>query len=144
MNIKKILVLLLFAIAIIGIISPVSAQLNGYVSKYDGTSNNKLFICVSSDIGVDQANWKSSSYVKQRKGELNKIKKITVKIDGYKTVGIKSPSKGWSTYKYADAFEKSFTVKGVSKSLNGKKYYIKFYDKQGKLLKKVNSKLKLK
>lgn len=146
MNSKKIMVLLLFAIAIIGIITPVNAELSGYVSKsikYDKKPVNKLFVCIQSDIGIGNSNWKSTNYVKQRKTELNKINKIVIKVKGYNSTTIKKPSTGWQTYQYADAFQKYFTVKGATKSLLGKDYSIKLYNKNNKLIRSdIKSKLR--
>ena len=136
MNIKKIVVLILFAVAIIGIIAPANAALNGYVSKYSsyGYKPEKLYVCIQSNIELDKSNWKSSNSVTKRKNELNKVNKISIKVQGYNSTVIKRPSSGWSTYQYADAFEKNFVVKKAYKSLKGQTYTISLYDKNNKLL----------
>jgi len=143
MNIKKTVILLIFLVAIACLISPVNAKLDGYVSKYDNTSANKLFVCISSDIGINSDNWKSTKYVTKRKAELNKVNKVVVTFNGYTPITIKKPVKGWKTYKYADAFENSFSVKNAPKSLKSKNYSIKLYDNKNKLIRNnIKSKLR--
>ena len=131
MNIKKILILLIFAIAIVGIITPVSAELYPNLiidSLKEDNGKTKLYLYGHSDT----------------KKELNNVNKITVSIKGYQTITFKKPAKGWKQQKVPDGayFEKYFKIKGNPKKLDNKKDYIlKFYNKKGKLLKTEKGKL---
>jgi len=139
MNIKKIVVLLLFLVAIIGIISPVNAALNGNVGGYpDAKAINgkvQLYTFVYSDIGKESENSDASKYVSARKVELNKVNKAVVTIKGYKPVTLTKPSKGWAINKKYGYAYMPFKVAGTVKSLAFKSYTLKLYDKSNKLIK---------
>ena len=137
MNIKKILILLIFAIAIIGIITPTEAKIdsNLELEKSFMIKDNKFILYVSSDIGMKSKNHDSVYYANKRKTELNKINKAVVKIEGYeKNITFKKPSQGWKLDKYAYSIEKTFPT-NVDTDKVGFDYSIKFYDKKNKLLK---------
>ena len=138
MNFKKLLVLLLFAIAIIGIIAPVNANLEAFSGIYElNKGKAKVYLYVNSNIGSNAKDYDSANYVSKRKAELNNVNKVVVSIKGYTPKNFKKPSKGWKTGKYGDQFEKIFSVKG---NPLGKSYSIKLYNKNNKLLKQVNGK----
>ena len=139
MNFKKVLVLLLFAIAIIGIIAPAEAKLEIYSGVYEQYKDKtKISLQVESDIGLNAKNWDSPIHIPKRKAELNKVNKAVVKIKGYKDVTFKKPSKGWEFEKNAYSFVKIFSVKG---NPEGKSYSIKLYDKKGKVIKNKKGKI---
>jgi hypothetical protein len=97
MNFKKILMLLLFIIAIIGITSPVEAKLDSNIeieSLKMINDKTKLILDVVSDIGVKNKNPDSANLISKRKAELNKVNKITVTIKGHNTISFKKPNKG--------------------------------------------------
>ena len=115
MNTKKILILLIFAIAIVGIITPASAELYPNLiidSLKADNGNTKLYLYGSSDT----------------KKELDNVNKITVSIKGYETITFKKHAKGWKQQKVPGAvyFEKYFKIEGNPKKLNNKDYC---YDK---------------
>jgi hypothetical protein len=132
MNIKKILVLSIFAIAIIGIIAPINAALNGYV-EMESTPyiSGKLCLSIDSNIGMKDKNPYTLKCVSERQKEINTVKKVIITIKGYKPITIKKPTKGWVNLKY-------FSVKG---NTNNKDYSMKLYDKNNKLLKNIKGKL---
>ena len=74
------------------------------------------------------------------KKDLNKIGKITVKLDG-KTVNTIKKGKGWTNYKYYPLaiIDKKTIVKG---NIKGKKISINVYDNKNKLLTSKTDKLK--
>jgi len=141
MNIKQILILLIFLIAIIGIIAPASAKLEPNLeleSAKTVKSKTKLFITINSDIGNKNKKtfYSSKEYTSKRKNELNRVNKAVISIKGYKTITIKKPAKGWKkgdkNFLY---FDKTFTVKGKADKINNKGYTIKLYDMNNKLIK---------
>ena len=144
MNFKKLLVLLVFAIAIIGIIAPAEAKLTvgGPSTYYDKPINGKslLGFVVSSDIGIDSDDEGSANDVSKRKAELNNVNKVVVSIKGYKDVTFKKPAKGWKTSYKSWEFTKTFSVKGnpIKKS-----YTVKLYDKKNKSIKALDQKGKI-
>ena len=144
MNIKKILIILLFSIAIVTIISPVTGKLEGQVGvdslkEFDGKT--KLNLVVRSNIGESSKNFNSMQAISKRKKELNNVNKVIITIEGYKPITFKKPVKDWKLkskgeYYKLYYFEKSFLVKGKPKDLDFKKSYsMKLYDKKGKLIK---------
>ena len=143
MNIKKILVLLLFLVAILGIITPVNAKLDYCETWSDSKVINgktKMTWGLCSDIGDYVVDWDSPKYSIQERKEVNKVIKGTVKIDGYKTLTFKKPKKGWMfTGITESSLYKSFSVKG---SPINKSYTIKCYDKNGKIIKQSKGKVK--
>ena len=135
MNIKKIVVLLLLLVAIIGIITPASATLSSSLSPItEHKGKTEISFITSSDIGSDKKNWDSAKYVSKRKAELNKVNKIVVTINGYKPITYKKPVKGWKIAKEG-YYRDIITIKGTEKTLTGKDYYVKLYDKNNKLIK---------
>ncbi|MDR2967209.1 MAG: hypothetical protein LBU74_04610 [Methanobacteriaceae archaeon] len=142
MNIKKALILILFAIAIVGIIAPVNAKLNCETWSHSNKIINgktKMTLGIASNIGSTAKNWDSPKYITQRKAELNKVNKITVTIKGYKTIIFKKPTKGWKLSGITDdSLYKSFSVKN---NPNNKFCIIKCYDKKGKLIKQQKGKV---
>ena len=137
MNIKKILVL--FLVAIIGIIAPVNSALFGslYPLSETNSKNTKLTWNIWSNIGSYEDNWDSANYVSKRKAEVNRVNKVVVSIKGQTAVTIKKPVKGWKTNKNGE-LTNTFTIKSNHKTLNGKNYTFKMYDNKGKLLKNMN------
>jgi len=121
--------ILLFIVAIIAMIAPVNGALKGNVEivtpdPYDG----QVCFSLDSDIGMKDENPYTPKYISQRTKEFNKVKKIVVKIKGFKSKTFKKPKKGWPddlTY---------FKVKG---SAYKKAYSMKLYDKNNKLLKNI-------
>jgi len=143
-NIKKVFVLFLFLVLIIGIIAPVNAKLTCEAGTYTLVGNdveNKVYLNVWSDIGTKSANPGLAKYVSKRKAELNKVNKIVLKISGYKTVTFKKPTKGWKNKDYNNIKSRIIKEFSVEKHLNGKNYSIKLYDKKGKVIKKGKGKL---
>ena len=137
MNIKKIIVLLLFLVAIIGIIAPVNATLGGSIGylPYTNSKTTKIPMWISSDIDENKAEDKQNSAdsISKRKAEINKVNKVVFTVKGYKPVTINKPAKGWKTDK--DGYSRNtFTIKGTSKTLDGKSYSVKLYDRKNKLL----------
>jgi hypothetical protein len=136
MNIKKIIVLLIFAIAIIGIIAPVEAKLSycetwSYSKEIKGETVMMWGVC--SDIGSMAKNWDSPKYAAQNRAEVNKVNKVTVTIKGYKTKTFNKPLKGWKFSGITgSSLYKEFSVKG---NPNGKSFNMKCYDKKGKVIK---------
>lgn len=128
MNIKKILVLLLFVIAIIGIITPVEAKLNLYgrvTSKYNGET--KVHFYVDSN----------KNSVSAGKAELSKVNKVAVTVKGYKTITFKKLPKSWKDYypMISPIGSKKFKGTFLSKKITS----FKLYDKKGKLLRSGKS-----
>ena len=142
MNIKKILILLIFTIAIIGIITPTEAKLdsNLELERSEIIKDNKFILYINSDIGMKTKNHDSDYYANKRKTELNNINKAVVTIKGYKTINYKKPAKGWKLDKYAYYIEKSFEAK-VNVEDIGDDYSIKFYDNKNKLFKNKKGKV---
>ena len=128
MNIKKIFILLLFLVAIIGIVAPVNAVFDGsvgYTSTKVVNGKTSMSLFVASNVGTK---------------ELNTINKISVKVKGYKAVTFKKPAKGWDVH--GTHFDKKFTLNEKQpKNVNKKDYSIKFYDKKNKLLKDKRGKV---
>ncbi|WP_225369244.1 hypothetical protein [Methanobrevibacter arboriphilus] len=59
--------------------------------------------------------------IKKRAADVNKVKKLSVKIQGKKNIIIKRPGKTWSKYGYYPQYPaKQLTLKG---SIKGKKIY---------------------
>ena len=142
MNIKKILVLLLFFVAIACILTPVTGKVNAdvdIVSLKNVNGNSQLSLSVDSDIGMKSKKWYGAKSVSKRKAELNNIKKVVVEVKGKKKVTFKKPNKSWKIYKFDYSFNKLFSVKGKVES---KTYSIKLYNKKNKLIKNKKSKLK--
>ncbi|MCL2687013.1 MAG: hypothetical protein FWE58_00555 [Methanobrevibacter sp.] len=149
MNIKEVLVLLLFLVVITAIITaiitPTDAKLSCDVGAYSLIGHNVengVYLNVWTDIGNKSGNPGSSKYFSKRKAELNKVNKIVFTINGYKTITIKKPAKGWKNKDYnpiKNRIMKDFKVKD---NLAGKSYSIKLYDKKGKIIKKEKGKLK--
>ena len=128
MNMKKILILLIFAIAIVGIIAPAEAK---YTAGMNPISQKTSHLHVDSDIGMKSKNWNSAKYVSKRKAEVNKINKIVITIKGTKDKTIKKPAKGWKSKTITGAgFYKALTINNP----DGKKYSIKFYNKKNKVI----------
>jgi len=142
MNIKKILVLLLFAIAIVGIISPVNAALKiDWFLTYEEkpiNGKNDVALSFSSDSGMNAKDPHVKKYVDQRKRELNKVNKVVVTVKGHKTTTFKKPSKGWND---DPCVMKFFSLKGSA--VYKKDYSVKLYDKNNKLLKSKKGKVPL-
>ena len=139
MNIKKILVLLLFLVAIIGILAPVNAKINveAYSPKKPTDGKSSINLYVISKVGKNNFDESHKAQV-ARKKELSKVNKMSIKVKGYKKVVFKKPSKGWKLeYKNFYIF-KSFSVKGKA---SGKNYLMKFYNKKGKLFRSVKGKV---
>ena len=141
MNLKQILILLIFLIAIIGIIAPASASLEPSLELQSAKTikgKTKLYITVNSDIGNKNKKtfYSSKQYTSKRKNELNTVKKAVISIKGHKPVTIKKPAKGW---KKSDRnflyFDKTFKVKGKASKINNKKYTINLYNMNNKLIK---------
>jgi len=134
MILKKILVLSLFLFTIMGIIAPVNATLNGYAEmEPTPVISKKIGYLIESNIGMNDTDPNSPKHVSEREKEINKVKKIVIKVKGYKPITIKKPKKGWSkNLKY-------FSVKG---NANNKPYTMKLYDKNNKLLKNIKGTLK--
>jgi len=146
MNIKKIIVLLLFTIAIITIITPVNAKLDASVelgSTKTVNGKTELYITVDSDIGMKTKNFLSNNYISKRKAELNNVNKVVVSVKGYKPVTIKKPAKGWQINKkyYSNCFDMKFSIKGKSENIYNKNYSVKFYDKKNKIIRTKNGKV---
>jgi len=142
MNIKKIIVLLLFTIAIVGIMAPVDAALKSEAGLmfYDKENKkNELFLEVVSDFGLNTKNPDKQKYFSQRKVELNKVNKIIFSIDGKKTKTYKKPAKGWPSMEASFGVGRLITIKG--NSINKKNYSIELYDKNNKLLQNKKGKL---
>jgi hypothetical protein len=141
MNIKKIVIILIFAIAIIGI-TPVYAALNGNVTTLDQTNDSNLHVFViTSNIGMKTKDPWTYKFASERKKEINTVNKAVISINGYKAITFKKPVKGWKTHKeldYTDYTEKYFKLKG--KTLN-KNFSIKLYA-NGKLIKTSKGKIK--
>ena len=136
MDIKKILVLLIFAIAIVGIVAPINAALECQVTTDDKKPNkgkNNVFVFVTSDIGLYDDDGHTKKYKSKRKKELNNINKIVLSIKGHKTTTLKKPAKGWKVDYACESFSKELSLKGSA--VYKKNYSIKFYDKNNKLLK---------
>jgi len=131
-NYKKILVLLLFAIAIIGILAPVNAKLDTSVetdTKKTVNGKSEVRLVVFSNI----------NNVKLNKAEFNKVNKIVLSIKGFKSKTFKKSAKGF----YNDGsdgsyFYTTFAVKG--KTFN-KDYSVKLYNKKGNLIKNIKGKV---
>jgi len=137
MNIKKIIILLLFTIAIAGIIAPVNAEiLYDFTTPKIKTINGKtkLKFRVLSNIGWVKKNWKALKYKTARKKELNNINKVVVKFEGNKAITFKKPVKGWKIDKDGMGFYKPFTING---SPINKTYTISYYNKKGTIIKKI-------
>ena len=142
MNFKKILLLLVFLVAIACILTPVNAKLSpdvDIVSLKNADGNSQISLTVNSDIGMKSKKWYSSKSVTKRKAELNNVKKVVIQIKGKKKLTFKKPSKGWKTYKFDYSFNKLVSVKG---KVEGKSYSVKLYDKKNKLIKSKTSKIK--
>lgn len=145
MNIKKILVLLIFAVAVASIIAPANAKINGDIvfdSNKDINGKSKLSIVIDSDIGLKDNFYErfSAKNNASRIKELNKVNKVVVKIKGYNPITFKKPKKNW-TCLFNTYFAKEFELKGKPKKIENKSYSIKLYDKNNKLLKSKTSKL---
>jgi hypothetical protein len=142
MTIKKILVLLIFAIAIVGIIAPVNAALNvDWFFTYEKkpiNGKNGVDLMFSSNIGKNTKDPHAKKYVDQRKRELNKVNKVVVTVRGHKTTTFKKPSKGWND---DYGVMKSFSLKGSA--VYKKDYSVKLYDKNNKVLKSKRGKVPL-
>jgi len=120
-------VLLIFAIAIVGIIAPVEAKLYVHSGVYEQSKGKTtVYLNVNSD----------GESVSKNNAELNKVNRAVVSIKGHNTVTIKKPVKGWNTGKHGSIF-KTFSVKG---NPLGKSYSVKLYNNKGKLIKQVNGK----
>jgi len=146
MSIKKVMLLLIFIIAIISVIAPVNAKLEPILeleSMKTVNGKTKLYITVNSDVGNKNTKnfYSSANYVSKRKKELNNVNKITISIKGYKTVNIKRPVKGWKTDKSGLFFDKTFLVKGKSTKIDNKSYSIKIYNKKNKLIRNKKGKV---
>ncbi|WP_158082545.1 hypothetical protein [Methanobrevibacter arboriphilus] len=77
---------------------------------------------------------------KKRAADVNKVKKLSVKIQGKKNIIIKRPGKTWSKYGYYPQYPaKQLTLKG---SIKGKKYTVTAYGNNGKKIKKLSGKIK--
>jgi len=145
MNIKKIIILLLFLIAIIGIIAPATAKLDSNLeleSMKTVKGKTKLYITVNSNIGYKKNKeifYTSNKYNSNRKKELNSINKIGINIKGYKTVTLKKPKKGWKSSKYNLFFDKTFTIKGNHQKIDNAQYSIKLYNNKNKVIKNKKS-----
>ena len=142
MKIKKILVLLLFMVAIIGIIAPVEAKLS-YCETWSHSKEIKgktvMIWGVFSDIGDNAKNWDSPKYATQKRAEVNKVNKVTVSIKGYQTKTYKKPAKGWKFSGITDSsIYKKFSVKG---NPTGKSFTMKCYNKKGKVIKQNKGKV---
>ena len=143
MNIKKVLVLSLFAIVLIVILAPVNAKLDSNLETYslkEFNGKTNLILQVYSDIGMKNKDYYLSKYSSKRKTELNKVNKVNVKINGYKTVTFKKPIKGWKSDYYAYSFDMSFLIKGKSKNIANRDCSIEIYDKN-KLIKTKKGKV---
>ena len=142
MNIKKVLVLLLFVVAIVGIIAPVSAKLDYCETwTYSKTINGKTKMMwgLCSDNGDHATDWESPKYSTQNKKEINKVIKVTVKIKGYKTLTFKKPTKGWEFGGITgSSLYTTFFIKG---NPTNKPYTMKCYDKNGKVIKQHKDKV---
>jgi len=132
MKIKKILVLLLFMVAIVGIIAPANAELYPVVGikslkAVENGKKTQLELFVQSDY--------SSSM--KAKAELGTVNKLVVTVEGYNTITFKKPANGWKLYKnYYHGITKTFNIVGKPKNIVNKKHYsIKVYNKNGKLIK---------
>ena len=143
MDIKKIFLLLLFLILIIGIIAPVNAKLS-YCETWADTGKvingkTKMTWGVASDVGSNTRYYYLPKYVNKQKAEVNKVNKVTVKISGYKTLTFKKPAKGWKLSGITDSsLYKSYSLKG---SPLNKTFTMKCYDKKGKLIKQNKGKV---
>jgi hypothetical protein len=132
-------VLLLFTIAIVGIIAPVEAKLNAeaYSSVYLIEGKSGVSLSISSNIG-DKKTFDSSKNQAARKKEINNVNKMVISIKGYKAITFKKPKKGWKM-EYKNYYtHKYFSVKGKAAEKN---YSIKFYNKKGKLIKNIKGKI---
>ena len=93
MNIKKILVLLLFVIAIIGIIAPANAiYISPLEPKIVDLFNDKYKLKLTISPNLDPTTKES-----KKAKELNKINKVVVKIDGKTVKTIKKIKGGIDT-----------------------------------------------
>lgn len=134
MKIKKIIILMVLFIAIIGF--TMSSATAFSIQKLDKNtveqSKNKarLTIVIPSKAGSDST----------RAKDLNQIKKIVIKINGKTIKTIKRPSLTWKKGNgyYPDAIIKSFKI---NTSVKGKKYSITTYNKNGKKLKTKSGKI---
>ena len=139
MNIKKILVLLLFVITIVGITTPAEAKLDSSVETATLKPVNgktEIYIHFWSNTGDYNNDSNYEKYFIKRKAELNKVNKVTFAIKGYKTITIKKPKKGWNREDISVAYDgTTYTVPHLVKgNPNGKIYSINFYDKKDKLI----------
>ena len=136
MSLKNLLLFLILSMAVICAISPVNAQLHAELWKappqpIDGKT--KMSLSLTTDSGMNKKDWQSPKYNTLRKKELNTVKKIIVSIEGYGSITLKKPVKGWKTFsKINNGFFKNFYMKGDPIHKN---YSIKLYDKNGKVLK---------
>ena len=125
----KVIFILLFIVAIIGIIAPVNAALQGNVEIVTpNPSDGTVSFSIGSDIGMKDENPYTAKRISQRTKETNKVKKIVIQIRGFKPITFKRPQKGWSdglTY---------FSVNGTAYN---KAYSMKLYDKNNELLKNI-------
>jgi hypothetical protein len=112
MNVKKMVVLLLFLVAIISLIAPVNAKLDSNLElESPKTVNGKIEIVlyVNSDIEIGGPF--------KRKTELNNVNKAVVTIKGYKPITIKKPVKaGNSINMIILIFIVDFQLKGNPKT----------------------------
>ena len=144
MNIKKILVLLLFLIAIVGIITPVNATLKvDYLfttEKKPINGENEMSLGFSTNIGMNAKDPYAKKYVAERKKELNSVNKVVITIKGHKTTIFKKLAKGWDNYD-GPIVMKFFSLKGSA--VYKKDYSVKLYDKNNKIVKSKKGKVPL-
>jgi hypothetical protein len=133
MKTKKILILIILFVAIAGFtLNSASAvkldKLNkDTVAEYKGKS-----LVIIGFYGQGSSNKKMAA-------DVNKVKKIVVKIQGKKNIIVKRPGKTWSKYGYYPQYPaKQFIIKG---SLKGKKYSVTAYNNKGKKIKKLSGKI---
>jgi hypothetical protein len=81
-----------------------------------------------------------SSNTTNHEKELNNVSNIVVEIEGYNSMTFKRPVEGWKLdenfeiYEYKATFSIYFTIKDQPESLDNKRYSVKLYDKENKLL----------
>ena len=143
-NVKKMLVLLLFTIAIVGIIAPVNAALKvDYLfttEKKPINGKNEVCLSFSTTIGGNAVDLYAKKYSADRKKEFDKVNKVVIIIKGHKTTTFKKPAKGWVNHEGPSVY-KDFSLKGSA--VYKKDYSVNLYDKNNKIIQSKKGKVPL-